>query len=182
MVTNSPSLLLCLRQSILMIGGETVERGHGRSAERTNKPNFGTKNWKLSQPLRRQKEWEKTVILLGWREPRESQEWAKHLSTVPTCLQCRTMRLWFPTQLQASSTPYSVGPFPQQISRVMLTGQGSRSTALRPLDMDDKASGTLCTSRKMRLRTFVEDFSLKSHEVMSICFREASVWYIISPN
>lgn len=74
--------------------------------------------------------------------------------------------------------PASAGPFPQQMSRAILTGQVPRTTALRPSDMDDKASGTLCSSRKMRLRTFVEDFSLKSHEIMSICFHEASVRYL----
>lgn len=75
--------------------------------------------------------------------------------------------------------PTSAGPFLRQMSRAILTGQVPRTIALRPSDMVDKASGTVCSSRKMRLRTFVEVFSLKSHEVMSICFHEASVRYII---
>ena len=87
MVTNSHLLLLCLRQIILMAEGETVERGDG-SGERTNKPNFGTKNWKVPQTLLRQMELEITVItpdFPGVEGPWEPQEWAKHLPTVPTC-------------------------------------------------------------------------------------------------
>lgn len=99
----------------------------------------------------------------GHGSPRTGQAFVSCANVPVIAVQWGAISLWSPKQSEAPSTPCQRGPFPQQLSGAVLTGHRSRTTtALRPSDSDINASGTFCRSRKMRPRTSVEVFSLKS--------------------
>lgn len=69
--------------------------------------------------------------------------------------------------------PTSSGPVPRLMSRAILTGYGSRTTAFKHSDMDDEASGTFRSCRNMRPRTLFRRLFIQIPlEVMRIHFHK----------